>query len=80
MKKSKKTQKKQLTKMENKLAELYSGELDGLTPAEIYESAKLFSEITTRGNGITIVSAVKNLYEKYDFTVKEKGIGWTICI
>ena len=53
----------------------------GLTITEYYHAIDILKELSgIKGNlaAETIMEKVANLFRKHGFTVKEKGIGWSI--
>lgn len=60
----------------------YNGNLNKhkLTQAEANAAYSILVEIRTGSSMETIMEGVKNFFERYKFTVKEKGIGWTISL
>lgn len=60
----------------------YNGNLSKhkLTQAEANIAFSTMVLIRSGGSAETIVEGVKNFFERYGFSIKSKGIGWTISL
>lgn len=60
----------------------YNGNLNKhkLTQAEANAAYSILVEIRTGSTMETIMEGVKNFFQRYNFSIKEKGIGWTISL
>lgn len=68
----------QMKKMKKIIKGFYNGNLNGLTLAEVRTVESVYETLAVEGKDFTNLSSVAKLFEKNNFMIQQKAVGWQI--